>query len=58
LIFICFQADPDEAFTPLQKRLAEKDRLNKWITHVGSAVFWVLPGTQNGAYWGQQFLEG
>lgn len=58
LIFICFQADPDEAFTPLQKRLAEKDRLNTWITHVGSAVFWVLPGTQNGAYWGQEILEG
>ncbi|WP_408925652.1 Dyp-type peroxidase [Corynebacterium sp. YSMAA1_1_F7] len=58
LIFICFQNDPDEAFTPLQKRLAEKDRLNTWITHVGSAVFWVLPGTQNGAHWGQQFLEG
>lgn len=58
LIFICFQADPDQAFTPLQKRLAEKDRLNEWITHVGSALFWVLPGTQNGAYWGEQFLEG
>lgn len=58
LIFICFQADPDEAFTPLQKRLAEKDRLNTWITHAGSAVFWVLPGTQNGAYWGQEILEG
>lgn len=58
LIFICFQNDPDKAFTPLQKRLAEKDRLNKWITHVGSAVFWVLPGTQNGAYWGQKILEG
>ncbi|WP_246394682.1 Dyp-type peroxidase [Corynebacterium anserum] len=58
LIFICFQNDPDKAFTPLQKRLAESDRLNQWITHVGSAVFWCPPGTQEGAYWGSGVLEG
>ncbi|WP_288813807.1 Dyp-type peroxidase [uncultured Corynebacterium sp.] len=67
LIFICFQADPDTAFTPLQKRLAENDRLNQWTTHVGSAVFWCPGGTGSadgnggageGAYWGENLLEG
>lgn len=58
LIFICFQNDPDKAFTPLQKRLAKSDRLNQWITHVGSALFWCPPGTQEGRYWGQTVLEG
>ncbi|MDO4911899.1 MAG: Dyp-type peroxidase, partial [Corynebacterium sp.] len=36
LIFICFQQDPDEQFTPIQQRLDESDRLNQWITHIGS----------------------
>ena len=58
LIFICFQEDPDTSFTPLQHRLAENDRLNQWITHTGSGVYWVLPGTEPGSYWGQQILEG
>lgn len=64
LIFICFQNDPDEAFTPLQKRLAKGDRLNQWITHVGSAVFWCPPGTDGvsatsqGGFWGESVLGG
>lgn len=58
LIFVCFQNDPDKAFTPLQHRLAATDRLNKWVTHVGSAVFWCPPGTQPGGYWGESLLEG
>lgn len=58
LVFVCFQNDPDKAFTPLQRRLAETDRLNEWITHVGSAVFWCPPGTQAGGYWGERLLEG
>lgn len=58
LIFICFQNDPDQAFTPLQERLAESDRLNQWITHVGSGLFWCPSGTQEGAYWGESVLEG
>ena len=58
LIFICFQDDPDIAFSPLQKKLAEGDRLNQWVTHVGSAVFWCPAGTPEGGYWGQDVLEG
>ncbi|EEI16748.1 Dyp-type peroxidase [Corynebacterium lipophiloflavum] len=60
LVFICFQKDPDVQFTPVQSRLDEVDRLNTWITHIGSAVYWVPPGTsQSGAgdeYWGQSVL--
>lgn len=58
LIFISFQDDPEKGFSELQRRLAEKDRLNRWITHVGSALFWCPPGTEPGAYWGQKVLEG
>lgn len=58
LIFISFQDDPEQGFSELQRRLADKDRLNRWITHVGSALFWCPPGTQSGAYWGQKVLEG
>lgn len=58
LIFISFQDDPEPGFSELQRRLAEKDRLNQWITHVGSALFWCPPGTEEGAYWGQKVLEG
>lgn len=58
LIFICYQNDPETAFVRLQRRLADNDRLNQWITHVGSALFWCPPGTEEGRYWGQGLLEG
>ncbi|WCZ36643.1 Dyp-type peroxidase [Corynebacterium heidelbergense] len=57
LIFICFQNDPAKAFVPLQRRLAQGDRLNQWITHIGSAVFWCPPGTRAEEYWGQGLLS-
>lgn len=53
LIFTCFQTDPRTSFIPVQRRLAEGDRLNEWITHVGSAVFLVPAGTAEGEYWGE-----
>lgn len=58
LIFVSFQRDPDTAFTPVQRRLDAKDALNTWISHIGSAVFAVLPGVQEGQYLGQPLLEG
>ena len=59
LIFICFQKDPIAQFTTIQDRLDAGDRLNQWITHIGSAVFAILPGTGEGrdTYWGQSLLE-
>ncbi|WP_052539487.1 Dyp-type peroxidase [Corynebacterium glyciniphilum] len=56
LIFTCFQRDPDTSFIPVQKRLADGDRLNEWITHVGSAVFHVPAGTSGDSYWGEDLL--
>ncbi|PMC63539.1 peroxidase [Corynebacterium tuscaniense] len=55
-IFICFQKNPLKQFDPIQKRLAEADRLNEWITHIGSAVFAVPHGTKEGEYWGQDLF--
>lgn len=62
LIFIAFQKDPEVQFTPVQVRLDEIDRLNSWTTAIGSAVYWVPPGTSvagdRDEYWGQSVLEG
>lgn len=51
-IFICFQQDPMKQFNVIQERLSEADRLNEWITHIGSAVFAVPGGTRDGQAWG------
>ncbi|APT84882.1 peroxidase [Corynebacterium aquilae DSM 44791] len=61
LVFICFQRNPEEQFTPIQQRLDEADRINQWITHIGSAVF-LIPGgvgeqPHQDTYWGQSLLE-
>ena len=62
LVFLCFQKDPLLQYDPIQKRLDEADRLNEWITHIGSAVYWIPPGTSEDgstgdAYWAQRLLE-
>lgn len=44
LLFGCYQRDPLTQFVPIQQRLDELDMLNEWVTHVGSAVFAILPG--------------
>jgi dye decolorizing peroxidase len=56
LLFVAYQADADRAFVPVQKRLAASDLLNRWVTHVGSAVFAVPPGCAPGEYLGQALL--
>lgn len=57
-LFIAFQADVEKQFVPIQKRLDQLDLLNQWTTPVGSAVFAVPPGVQQGQYVGQTLLEG
>jgi dye decolorizing peroxidase len=58
LVFVAYQADAAAAFVPVQRRLAEKDALNKWITHVGSAVFALPPGAaEECCYVGESLLE-
>lgn len=49
LVFICFQKDMSKVFEPMQARMDEVDLLNEWITHIGSAVYFVPPGVKAGA---------
>ncbi|MDU0477839.1 Dyp-type peroxidase [Staphylococcus chromogenes] len=58
LVFVCFQRNPKLQFEAIQQRLDEGDRLNQWITHIGSAVFFIPPGVQGETdYWGAGLLE-
>lgn len=57
LIFICFQKDMTEVFEPMQRRMDEVDLLNEWITHIGSAVYFVPPGVHAGATTGTFWTE-
>jgi dye decolorizing peroxidase len=54
LVFIGFAADVRRQFVPVQRRLAELDRLNQWVTTIGSAVYAVPPGAPEGEYIGQR----
>lgn len=56
LIFVSFQADVDRQFVPIQERLAALDLLNEWTIPIGSAVFAVPPGCQEGGYIGESLL--
>jgi deferrochelatase/peroxidase EfeB len=49
LIFICYQNDP-EHFVRIQRRLGASDRLNEYISHIGSALFAVPPAPREGHY--------
>lgn len=60
-VFICFQRDPLRQFVPIQQRLDEMDRLNQWISHIGSAVYVLPPGVSRSepgrdSYWGAALL--
>jgi dye decolorizing peroxidase len=57
LIFASYQRDPARQFVPVQRRLAESDALNEWVTTVGSATFAILPGVGEDGYLGQPLLE-
>ena len=64
LVFLAYQKDPDVQFTPVLRRLLESDRLNEWTTHIGSAVYWIPPGTAEpgsgearDAFWGETVLS-
>ncbi|NGQ94961.1 deferrochelatase/peroxidase EfeB [Brevibacillus sp. SYP-B805] len=58
LFFICYQRDIRTQFIPIQQRLAREDKLNEYISHVGSAVFACFPGVREGGYLGQALFEG
>lgn len=56
LIFAAYQRDIVRQFLPIQRRLAEKDLLNEWITPIGSAAFAIPPGCHEGGWIGEQVL--
>lgn len=60
LVFCCYQKDPRKQFIPIQRRLDASDRLNEWITHIGSAMYAIVPGTdEHGSepYWAASLLR-
>ena len=57
LIFICYQKDPTTQFEPIQARLDEADRLNEWIRHIGSAVYYMPAGTEGETFWGESLIR-
>jgi dye decolorizing peroxidase len=56
LIFAAYQRDIALQYVPIQRRLAEKDLLNEWITPIGSAVFAIPPGCAEGGWIGERVL--
>lgn len=56
LVFASYQADVQAQFIPIQRRLDELDMLNDYTTPIGSAVFAVLPGVEEGGWLGEALL--
>ena len=52
LLFISYQNDPAH-FETLQTKLGASDALNEYITHIGSAIFFVPPAPDPGSYIGE-----
>jgi len=49
LLFISYQNDPAH-FETLQTKLGAHDALNEYISHIGSAIFFVPPAPREGSY--------
>jgi deferrochelatase/peroxidase EfeB len=56
LMFLCYNSDPRKQFIPIQSRIAGKDALSVYLTHIGSAIFACPPGAQRGGFVGQELL--
>lgn len=56
LIFCAYQANPLTQFLPIQERLAQLDMLNTWTVPIGSAVFAIPAGCQEGGYIGENLF--
>ncbi|TYL51950.1 Dyp-type peroxidase [Nocardioides sp. BGMRC 2183] len=57
LLFLAYTCDVAASFVPVQRRLAEIDRLNEWVKAIGSAVYAIPPAAPEDGYVGQQLLE-
>lgn len=56
LLFISFQKDPDQ-FIKMQTMMGATDKLNEYITHIGSGLFACFGGVPKGGYIGQALFE-
>ncbi|MCS5486876.1 Dyp-type peroxidase [Curtobacterium sp. Csp1] len=56
LLFAAYMTDPDH-FTRLQRKLGASDRLNEYVSHIGSGVFAVPPAPRKGSYIGEQLFR-
>lgn len=56
LLFASYQADVAAQYMPIQQRLADLDHLNIWTTPIGSAVFVIPPGAEEGQFVGEALL--
>jgi deferrochelatase/peroxidase EfeB len=57
LMFVSFQKSPAQ-FIAVQSALGRIDKMNEYITHVGSGLFACFGGVKQGEYIGQALLEG
>lgn len=57
LLFISFQQSPAQ-FIAIQQALGRVDKMNEYITHIGSGLFACFGGVKPGEYLGQALLEG
>jgi deferrochelatase/peroxidase EfeB len=55
LLFVAYMNDP-EHFVKLQTKLGSVDRLNEYISHIGSALFAVPPAPKQGGYIGEKLF--
>lgn len=56
LLFISYQKDPD-SFVKVQTSLGADDKMNEYVTHIGSGLFACFGGVQKGEYLGQELFE-
>lgn len=56
LLFIAFQKDPDR-FVKIQTNLGADDKMNEYVTHIGSGLFACFGGVKEGGYLGQDLFE-
>ncbi|MCB5163252.1 deferrochelatase/peroxidase EfeB [Streptomyces bambusae] len=57
LLFICWQADPQRGFVPVQRKLDRGDALSPFLRHEASGLYAVPGGPRAGEYVGQRLLE-
>lgn len=57
LLFVAWQADPENGFVKVQRKLDGGDGLTRFIRHESSALFAVPGGAAPGEYVGQRLLE-